>query len=43
LALEGRMRDHHRFLLAEFLDQWEAVGKRIVRIEIEIERQIGPF
>jgi transposase len=43
LALEGRVRDHHRFLLAEFLDEWEAIGKRIVRIEEEIERRIGPF
>ena len=43
LALDGRVRDHHRFLLAEFLDEWEAIGKRIVRIEEEIERRIGPF
>jgi transposase len=43
LALEGRVRDHHRFLLAEYLEEWEAIGQRIERIEAEIERRIGPF
>lgn len=43
LALEGRVRDHHRFLLAEYLDEWEAISQRMVRIEAEIERRIGPF
>ncbi|MBM3749303.1 MAG: IS110 family transposase [Acidobacteria bacterium] len=43
LALEGRVRDHHRFLLAEYLDEWEALGERIKRIEVEIHQQIGPF
>lgn len=42
-ALEGRVRDHHRFLLAEFLDEWEALGDRIARLEAEIDRQIRPF
>jgi transposase len=42
-ALAGRVRDHHRFLLAEYLDEWEALGERIRRIEAEIERQIRPF
>ena len=42
-ALEGRVRDHHRFLLAEFLDEWEALGERIKRIEAEIDQQVGPF
>lgn len=43
LALEGKVRDHHRFLLAEYLDEWEAIGRRIDRIEAEIERRITPF
>ena len=43
LALEGKVRDHHRFLLREFLDEWEALGRRITRVEEEIERQLGPF
>jgi transposase len=42
-ALEGRIRDHHRFLLAEYLDEWEALGERIVRLEEEIDKQIRPF
>jgi transposase len=42
-ALEGRVRDHHRFLLAEFLDEWEALGERMARLEAEIDRQIRPF
>jgi len=42
-ALEGRVRDHHRFLLAEFLEEWEALGERIRRIETEIDKQIRPF
>jgi len=43
LALSGKVRDHHRFLLREFLDEWKALGERIVRIEQEIERRIVPF
>lgn len=42
-ALEGRVRDHHRFLLAQYLDEWEALGQRITRIEAEIDKQIRPF
>jgi transposase len=43
LALEGKVREHHRFLLREFLDEWEVLERRITRIEEEIERQLGPF
>jgi transposase len=32
-ALAGRVRDHHRFLLAEYLDEWKALGKRITPFE----------
>ncbi len=42
-ALKGRVRDHHRFLLAEYLDEWEALGERIARLEAEINKQIRPF
>ena len=42
-ALEGRVRDHHRFMLAEYLDEWETLGQRITRIEAEIDKRIGPF
>lgn len=43
LALEGKVRDHHRFLLREFLDEWKALGERLRRIEQEIDRRIAPF
>ena len=43
LALEGRVRDHHRFLLKEYLEEWRALGERIRRIEEEIERRMVPF
>lgn len=43
LALAGRVRDHHRFLLQEFLDEWKALGKRIGRIEEEIDKRLVPF
>lgn len=42
-ALEGRVRDHHRFLLAEYLDEWESLGERVRRAEAEIDKQIRPF
>jgi len=40
---EGRVRDHHRFLLAEYLDEWKSFGERIRRIEAEINQRIRPF
>jgi transposase len=43
LALQGRVRDHHRFLLKEFLDEGRALGTRIRRIEEEIDRHMVPF
>jgi transposase len=42
-ALAGRVRDHHRFLLAEYLDEWKALEERIQRIEAAIDRRIAPF
>lgn len=42
-ALAGRVREHHRFLLAEYLDEWNALGDRIRRIEIEIDTRARPF
>jgi transposase len=43
MALEGKVRDHHRFLLKELLDEWKALGERIQRIEKEIDRRIVRF
>jgi hypothetical protein len=36
-ALTGQVRDHHRVLLGEYLDEWEALGERMRRIEPLIE------
>jgi transposase len=43
LALAGKVRDHHRFLLKELLDEWKGLGERIRRVEKEIDRRIAPF
>jgi transposase len=42
-ALAGRVRDHHRFLIAEYLEDWEALEERIGRIEVEIDQRVRPF
>lgn len=42
-ALAGRIREHHRFLLAEYLDEWDALEKRIRHIESEIDTRVHPF
>ncbi len=43
LALQGYVRDHHRFLLREFLDEWNTLAERISRVEQEIDRRIAPY
>ncbi len=43
LALAGKVRDHHRFLLKEYLQEWKALRGRIARVEQEIEHRMGPF
>jgi transposase len=43
LALQAKVRDHHRFMLKEYLDEWTALGERIGRIEMEIKRRMAPF
>lgn len=42
-ALAGRVRDPHRFLLAEFLEEWDWFEQRIARLEKEIDQQVRPF
>jgi transposase len=42
-ALKGRVREHHRFLLAEFLEEWDWFEQRIARLDAEIGKQIRPF
>ena len=43
LALAGKVRDHHRFLLKEYMDEWKALRERIARIEQEIDKRMRPF
>jgi transposase len=43
LALAGKVRDHHRFLLNEYLEEWKSLGERIKRVEQEIDQRIPPF
>jgi transposase len=42
-ALAGRVREHHRFLLAEYLDEWDVLEERIRRIESEIDTRVRLF
>lgn len=43
LALEGRLTEHHRFVLAELMDQMEDLERRIERFSQRIEEISGPF
>ena len=42
-ALAGRVREHHRFLLAEHLNEWDALQERVRRIQAEIDTRVRPF
>jgi transposase len=43
LALEGRMNDHHRFVIDQLLDHIDELDKRIAVFEARIEALSGPF
>ena len=43
LALEGRVTEHHRFLLEAMLDDLRHVEARMGRVEAEIEQRLRPF
>lgn len=43
IALDGRVRPHHRFLLNEHLNEWKRLADQIQRVEAEIDRHIAPF
>jgi transposase len=43
LALEGRMNDHHRFVLGQLLDHVETLDGRIATLEERIEVLSAPF
>ena len=42
-ALEGRLREHQRFLLAMHLRQLEAIGRDLEALDARIEAQLEPF
>jgi len=43
LALEGRVTEHHRFLLAAMFDDLRHVEATMGRVEAEIEQRLRPF
>jgi transposase len=43
LALQGRVTEHHRFLLQEMLDDLRHVESKMSKIEAEIQRRLRPF
>jgi transposase len=43
LALEGRVTDHHRFLLRQLLDHLKFTECKMAEIEAEIDRRLRPF
>jgi transposase len=43
LALEGCLLPHHRFLLADMLEELDHIGSKIARVEQAIEEQMRPY
>jgi transposase len=43
LALEGRMTEHHRFLLRQLYDHLDFTESKLREIEQEIDKRMGPF
>lgn len=43
LALDGHLLPHHRFLLADMLEDLDHIGSKIARVEREIGQQMQPY
>jgi len=43
LALQGRIRDHHRFLLRQLLEELRFVEEKIDELELRIQRCMLPY
>jgi transposase len=43
VALTGRMREHHRILIQQWITQLEGLEKQIAEFEVEIARQMSPY
>src|SRR5579872_3671231 len=42
-ALEGRITEHHRFMLRQLLEDLRHAEGKMAKIEAEIDRRMGPF
>jgi transposase len=42
-AAAGRLDEHHRFLLEQWLAHWDELTERIAKFDQRIEEQMGPF
>jgi transposase len=42
-AATGTLNEHHRFLLEQWLAQWDALTERIAKFDQRIEEQMRPF
>ena len=42
-ALQGRIRDHHRFMLAQHLSHIDFLDEAMARLDAQIEEQMRPF
>lgn len=42
-ALQGRIRSHHRFMLAQHLSHIDFLDEAIERLDVQIEEQMRPF
>lgn len=43
LALEGRVSDHHRYLLKQLMEHKRFIEQQVAEVETQIERQVQPF
>jgi len=43
LALDGRVSDHHRYLLQHLLEHKRFIEQQVAEVEMQIERQVRPF
>jgi transposase len=43
LALWGRVRPHHRYLLSKLLEHWRFLSRQVAELEQDVERQMAPF
>jgi transposase len=42
-AAAGKLDEHHRFLLDQWLAHWDELAERIAKFDQRIEEQMGPF